>query len=219
MLPRLKRRMQAGESLTLVAYGDSICEVGRTPGYFGGATSAEGNWAQQLQGLLRQSLAQNDIKVISFGVGGQNSYEGLGRLDYLPALNADLVMFEFGANDRGFHPLPPEASYLAMKSLAEGARLRYEMDVLILIPGFFNPLTSQHEHVLEIVAAIRQAAIDSQSMLVDIRSVMLQATDSGKYWADYHNGESDCHPNDRGHSLWAQTVAAALLNELIPVKE
>lgn len=214
MLPRSKQRLKAGETLSMVAYGDSICEVGRTPGYFGGATSAEENWACQLQDLLAESLPQQDIKVKSFGVGGQNSYEGLGRLDSLPAFNADLVMYEFGANDCAFHPLPPAASYLAMKSLAEGARLRYDMDVLIIIPGLFNPTQSSPEHVAEMAEAIRQAALDSQTMVADVRNAVLKATNQGRNWSDYHNGDSDCHPNNRGHALWAETVCAALVTEL-----
>lgn len=210
MLPRSKKMLQTGTPITMVAYGDSICEVGRTPGYFGGADSAELNWAGQLQTLLIAAYPQQFIKVINFGVGGQNSYEGLGRLDYLPALNADLVMFEFGANDCGFHPIPPDASYLAIKSLSEGARVRYDMDVLIIIPGFFNPILSPPAHVLETAEAIRQAAIDTQTLVVDIRSAMLTATDQGQNWADYHNGASDCHPNNRGHALWGQTVSNSI---------
>ena len=45
-------KLNNGESVNIVAFGDSITEVDRTPGYFGGATAKSKNWAQQLKKML-----------------------------------------------------------------------------------------------------------------------------------------------------------------------
>ena len=214
MLTRMHRRMAEGDTITVVAYGDSISEVGRTPGFFGGASSAAFNWAQQLQGLLRSAYPANTMVVKNFGIGGQNSYEGLGRLDALAALEPDVVIIAFGANDAKFHLLDPAATYLAQKTLVENARYMYQVDVLVVISPLDNPRASLMQHVDDTRAAIRAAATETNAPVIDIHRAMLDATEQGVRWAEYHNGAADCHPNDRGHAVWAETAFAALQREL-----
>jgi acyl-CoA thioesterase I len=205
-LPRTRELIAAGKPVRVVCYGDSISEVGRSPGYHGGATTPEKNWGQQLGGLLRQQWPKVAFTVLNFGIGGQNSYEGLGRLDWLAELKPDLVLIAFGANDCGYHYLIPTETGLAIKSMVEGVRGRYGADVMVLCSGGESPLQPSWQHADETIAATRQAATETKAPFVDIRAAVLQATDHGKRWSEFHNGIQDCHPNDRGHELWATTV-------------
>ena len=203
-------RLAANQPVRIVLYGDSISEVGRTPGYFGGASRPEMNWGKQLQALLANEFPGRQFIVESFGIGGQNTYEGLGRLDWLDSYQADLVLIAFGANDCGWHPIPPESTQTAMTSLVEGIQFRSGSDVVIVGAGGDNPADPLMTHLAETLDAERKAAEAAGVPFVDLRRVMLDLTDNGKRWEAYHNGIQDCHPNDRGHGIWAVTVCEAI---------
>lgn len=190
----------------IVAYGDSISQVGRGPTWFGGASCREMNYAQQLGRLLAEAYPRVRFEVEHFGIGGQNAYEGLGRLDGLAAFRPDWVLVAFGANDCGYHFLPPEATQLALETLIDAIRSRYGAEVLVLCTGGDNPAAPRFVHLDETVAATRKAAERKGAPFVDIRAAVLAATHNGACWTDFHNGLQDCHPNDRGHAVWARAV-------------
>ena len=209
-LPFTAARLAAGKPVHIVLYGDSISEVGRTPNYFGGATCRDKNWGERLGALLGRRYRHARFRVSHFAIGGQNAYEGLGRLDWLTALKPDLVLIEFGANDCGWHFIPPAATGLAVGSLVEGIRARTSADVVIVIPGGDNPQSPTMRHLDQTLRALRRTAAVRQSPVVDVRAAILRATQNGRHWTAYHNGLQDCHPNDRGHAVWAQAACAAI---------
>ena len=206
MLDRTRKLIQQNKTVRLVAYGDSISEAGRTPGWFGGASRLANNWAQRLGALLRAAHPRAGFDVINFGIGGQNTYEGLGRLDWLAPLNPDLVIIEFGANDTGWHLLQPDETYTATKFLVDSIVVRHNADVVMLGEGGDNPQSSVHQHLAETIAAQRRVAEECGLPFVDLRSAIVAATDNGRRWTDFHSGPQDCHPNDRGHAVWAEAA-------------
>ena len=194
----------------MVFYGDSISEVGRTPNWFGGATAAERNWGQQLCALLGAAFPACRFVGEHFGIGGQNTYEGLGRLDGLAPLAPELVFVAFGANDCGFHTLAPDETRLALTHLLDGIAARTQADAVVLSSACFNPQSPLYPHVPETIAAQRAVAGEKQVLFVDLQAAVREATGNGARWSEFHNGVQDCHPNDAGHALWARTVLAAV---------
>lgn len=214
MLQRVRQRMATGEPVTIVVYGDSISEVGRTPGYFGGASCAEAHWGNRLGDLLRQAYPGQAFLIKHFGVGGQNSYEGLGRLDWLTPYAPDLVLLAFGTNDCGWHPLCPTDTREAYWYLIGGVQERFGADVVVVGPGCDNPQDPVMRHVEETVAIIQSMAEEKGVPFVNIRQTMLAETHNGERWEQYHHSRQDCHPTDPGHQVWAQTVFSVLQREL-----
>jgi len=214
MLDRTREKLGRGEPVTIVLYGDSISEVGRSPGYFGGASSAENNWGQVLGRMLNETAPHHRFAVRHFAIGGQNTYEGLGRLDWLAEHEPDLVIVAFGANDCGHQFIEPEATGRALRTLVEGISGRYGADVVIATAGGENPLEPTWRHPDETLAVQRQVAEETHSLLLDVRLAVLAATRDGKDWGDFHNGPQDCHPNDRGHEVWARAAFAVLSEAL-----
>lgn len=214
MLAHVNARLAANAPVHIVAYGDSISEVGRTPGFFGGASSAEMNWASQLQRLLAAAYPTAHFAMAHFGIGGQNSYEGYGRVDWLRPYQPDLVLVAFGANDAGWHQLPPEATRTALAALVEWIQAILHVDVLLLGAGGDNPHAPYLAHVDDTLAATRAAAEQRAVPYVDIRAAILAATANGACWEDYHSNRQDCHPNDAGHAVWARAVLDVLQREL-----
>jgi lysophospholipase L1-like esterase len=146
MLDKIRKLIQEHKPIRTTLYGDSICEVGRSPTYFGGASCAAQNWGQQLGRLLQKHYPTSPFTVTHFAIGGQNSFEGLGRLDGLAEHQPDLVLLSFGANDCGYHFLPPEATYQAQRELIGVTRGRFGADFVVIAMGGENPLFPTWRH-------------------------------------------------------------------------
>ena len=77
MLERTSERIARGEAVNVISYGDSISTV--KPGYFGGASCAQMNWAHHLQPLHAPNYTRAPFFATPFGVGRQKPNERLGR--------------------------------------------------------------------------------------------------------------------------------------------
>ena len=208
MLARTKQLIAGKKPVRGVLYGDSISEV--KTGWSGGAKTPEANWGAVLAKRLGEAYPGAAFTVQHFAIGGQNSYEGLGRLDGLEAFKPDLVLVAFGANDCCFHYLLPEETKLALTALATGIRQRFGADVVLVGTGGDNPLKPFFRHLDETLAAQRRAASDAGVPFVAPRAAVLDATENGKRWAEFHLGADNCHPNDKGHLAWAEAALAAI---------
>jgi len=214
VLARTAEILREARPVRMVLYGDSISESGRTQGWFGGAADAASNWGSRLAALLNESRTAGAFEAIHFGIGGQNTYEGLGRLDDLAALKPDLVLVEFGANDMGWHHLQPDETRVALKTLVEWIRIRHGADVVVVGSGGDNPLQPTLTHVAETLAAQCEAAQECGVPFADVRRDVLAATLDGKLWESFHNGQQDCHPNDKGHAVWARAAFNTIVSHL-----
>ena len=213
VLDRTRKIIEDGGTVRMILYGDSISEVGRTPAWFGGASCLANNYGQQLAAMLREGYPQAAFEAINFGVGGQNTYEGLGRIDYLAPLKPDLVLLEFGANDAGFHFLIPEETQLALKTLVEWIQWRHSCDVVVVGMGGNNPLAATPA-CDPTIAVQRRVAEELHVPFAHLRTALLAATDNGRRWADFHMDADNCHPNDRGHRVWAEAMFAVIQQNL-----
>jgi lysophospholipase L1-like esterase len=208
MLEHTQKLIAEKKPVNVVLYGDSISEV--KAGWNGGAKSPEANWGAVLVKRLGEVYPGSAFTIHHFAIGGQNSYEGLGRLDGLEAFKPDLVLVAFGANDCCYHYLLPEETQLALTTLAKDIRKRFGADVVMVGTGGDNPLKPFFKHLDETVAAQRLAAADAKVPFVDVRAAVLKATGNGQRWAEFHINDSNCHPVDKGHFVWAEAVFQAV---------
>lgn len=204
-LARTRRLVAERKPVRVVAYGDSISEV--KTGWNGGAKSPEANWAAVLVKRLGEQHPGSEFSLRHFAIGGQNTYEGLGRLDGLEAHAPDLVLVAFGANDCCHHFLEPAETGQALAALVADIRKRFAADVVLVGTGGDNPQQPFFRHLDETLAAQREVAAEAGVPFVDVREAILAATAGGDRWAEFHLGAGNCHPNDAGHAVWA---AAAL---------
>jgi lysophospholipase L1-like esterase len=214
MLPRVQQRIAEQRPIQIVLFGDSISEVGRSPKWNGGASEPVANWGSQLVQLLASEYPHSIFSVAHFAIGGQNTYEGLGRLDALAPFNPDLVLLQFGTNDCCFHYLLPDETKLALTTMATEIRNRFDADVVIMSTGGDNPLKATFRHLDETISAQCQAAAEANVPFLDMRAAILAATEYGRQWSDFHLSADNCHPNDKGHQVWAQAAFAAICEAL-----
>ncbi len=206
MLAKTKQLIAEKKPVRVVLYGDSISEVGRSPNWNGGAKTPDANWGAVLVKRLNEAYPGSKFSVHHFAIGGQNTYEGLGRLDWLEPLKPDLVLVAFGANDCGYHFLIPEETKLALTSLAKGIMERYGADVVVCSTAGDNPLKPFFKHLDETLKVQREAAQECGVPFVDMRSAILAATENGKRWTEFHFDEGNCHPTDPGQAVWAEAA-------------
>jgi len=212
MLPRTQQLIAAKKPVRVVLYGDSISEV--KPGWNGGAKTPEANWGAVLVKRLGEAYTGSEFTVHHFSIGGQNSYEGLGRIDWLEPFKPDLVLVAFGANDCSHHFLIPEETQLALTTLATEIRKRYDADVVLVSTGGDKPPKPFFRHLDETVAAQRAAAAEAGVPFVDMRTAVLKATENGRRWAEFHFNEENCHPTNKGHEVWAEAAARVVLQAI-----
>jgi len=211
-LSRTQQLIADNKPIRVVLYGDSISEV--KPRWNGGAKTPETNWGSVLVKRLSEQYTDSEFTVHHFSIGGQNSYEGLGRIDWLEPFKPDLVLVAFGANDCCHHFLIPEETQLALTTLATEIRKRYGADVVLVSTGGDNPLKPFFRHLDETVAAQRAAAAEAGVPFVDMRAAVLEATENGRRWAEFHFNEENCHPTDKGHEVWAEAAAEVVLQAI-----
>ena len=212
MLTRTQQLIARKKPVRVVLYGDSISEVKK--GWNGGAKTPEANWGAVLVERLGEAYPGSTLTVHHFAIGGQNSYEGLGRLDYLEPLKPDLVLVAFGANDCCHHFLIPEETKLALTTLAVEIPKRFGADVVLVSTGGDNPLKPFFRHLDETLKAQKEAAAEAKVPFVDMRGAILKATENGKRWAEFHFNEENCHPTDKGHMVWAEAALEVIRERL-----
>lgn len=208
MLSRTRQLIAEKKPVRVVLYGDSISEVKK--GWNGGAKTPEQNWGAVLVKKLQETYPGSAFSVHHFAIGGQNSYEGLGRLDGLEAFKPDLVLVAFGANDCGHHFLIPEETKLALTTLATEINKRFGVDVILVGTGGDNPLKPFFRHLDETLKAQKEAAAEAKVPFVDMRAGILAATENGQRWAEFHFNADNCHPTNKGHEVWAEAVLAGI---------
>ena len=207
-LDHTRQLIAAHKPVRVVLYGDSISEV--KEGWSGGASAPDNNWGAVLVQKLNEAHPDSEFSIRHFAIGGQNTYEGLGRLRYLKKHQPDLVLVAFGANDCNHHEISPEATKRALTELIGETEERFGADVVVVSTGGDNPQKPFFQHLEETVQAQREAASETDVPFVNVRTAMLKATDDGDNWGEYHLNPGNCHPNDAGHEVWAKTVFEAL---------
>ena len=212
-LQRTHEKIATNQELRIVLWGDSISEVGRSERWNGGATSQAKHWGAVLIRELQHHFPNVKYTLIHAGIGGQNSYEGLGRLDELTRLKPDLVIVAFGANDCCYHFLQPDQTFCAMNEML--ARISLYSDVLCIGTAGSNPRDEKFLHTDETIAATARAAQMQHVQFIDMRKTMLIATNDDNDWGKFHLSPMNCHPNDAGHEIWGTTIAKALINVLL----
>lgn len=210
-LARIAAKLRDGKPITVVLWGDSISEVGRSARWHGGASAPDKNFGAVLVNMLRARFPKSQFKLIHGGIGGQNTYEGLGRLDALFAHAPDLVIVEFGTNDTAHHYLLPEETGQAMEEMLR--KIKAVADVVCVGTGGNAP-GQKFLHVQETIEATRAAAAKQSVIFVDIRRVMMEATGQGANWGEFHVNAGNCHPNDRGHVVWAKAIFESFIQGL-----
>lgn len=207
--PRREASTQARPEVIL-CFGDSI-----TFGY-GVAPVEKEAYPARLQRLLDGKYGEGAFKVVSSGVPGEDTTQGLARIDAVLAENKpQWVFILYGTNDlwtsRGVPRETTNANLRAMIRKALG-------DAAVII-ATLPPVWRDEARVAEINGIIKVIAVEEDVPLVDLNGRLTAAIKSrGDFasesaWREFYNWSDEdrgLHPNENGY----QIIAAAWLEAL-----
>lgn len=197
LLPRTLTKLKRGESLRIVAFGDSI-----TAG--GDATRPElifwKRWADELQ----RKYPAATIEAINGATGGDTTRNGLDRLtEKVLKEKPDLVLVGFGMNDhnKGGFGTPVEVFAQNLETMIDRIRKESGAEIILLSTFPPNPKWRYGSHNMPAYADATEAvARRKQCAYVDIYGNWV-ALASRKKPEDLL-GNNINHPNDFGHWMY-----------------
>ncbi|MEI2724839.1 MAG: SGNH/GDSL hydrolase family protein [Verrucomicrobiota bacterium] len=200
-LPKTRKKLSAGEKIRIVAYGDSITA--------GGDASATGlifweRWAD----ALRQKYPRATIEAINGATGGDSTVQGLQRLpEKVLAQKPDLVLIGFGMNDHNRGGVPPAAFAGNLRTMIDHIRADTGAEIVLFSAFPPNPKWHYGTHNMAAYAAATEAvAREKNCAFADVYHHWMEFAEKKK--PEDLLGNNINHPNDFGHWIYFQALAA-----------
>lgn len=208
-LPKTMKKLQSGERLRILAWGDSVTVGMYVPDW------ERNRWQEQFVARLRQRFPKADIELLTEAWGGRTTGSYLNEppgsehnyREKVLATKPDLIVSEF-VNDAGLNPQQVEERY--GKLLADFQEIGAEW--IILTPHYVRPdwmgLTREREIDVDprpYVAGLRQFATHHPVALADA------SLRYGRLWRQglpYNTLMMNAinHPDARGMKLFADSL-------------
>jgi lysophospholipase L1-like esterase len=211
-LPRVAKRIAAGEPVTIIAFGSST-----TVGF--GTSSPSYTYPNRLADQLRRKFPDSTITVINRGIGGQDTPEMMKRFDtdVLDA-NPDLVIWQLGTNTviKG-----TESDVTATRALVEDGLSRLQardIDVVLIDPQYAPAVTAKQENASRMVKLIGDIAKLRHVGLFPRFEVMKQWHEIDKMPLDSFVNADGLHMNDWGYACFAQLLGDTIIKGVGQVK-
>jgi len=206
-LPRTTQRLQRGQGLSVVLLGDSI-STGCNASGWAGTAPFQPPWQDLLVQHL-QAWRVGRITLTNLAVGGTSTPWGITKVSEVVAAKPDLVVLAFGMNDSAGRPA---AEYRAnMQAMIEQIREGVPEAEFILtatMRGNADWVTLKQELFGEYRDALQELT-GPGVVLADLTSVWTEFLKRKRDSDLTGNGVN--HPNDFGHRVYAQVMAALLL--------
>jgi lysophospholipase L1-like esterase len=205
-LSRTVARLKSREPVSIVVLGDSISTGDNASGKFNSPPRQPG-YAE----LLRRHLAARfggAVRMTNLSVGGVDSRWGLAQVEKVVALRPDLVILAFGMNDASGRAPAEYAGNI--KAAIEKTRARLpDCEFILTATMLANPDWTGLKHKL---------FPSYRDRLRELSGPGIALADLTAIWTEFHRRKPDRdftgngvnHPNDFGHRVYAQVLAATL---------
>jgi lysophospholipase L1-like esterase len=211
-LPRVARRIAAGDPVTIVAFGSST-----TVGF--GTSSLAYTYPSRLADQLRRAFPTADITIINRGRGGQDAPEMVARLQ-TAVLDADpdLVIWQLGTNTVVKGSADDVAATTAL--VEDGiARLQARgIDVVLIDPQYVPAVTARSDNAGRMVKLMAEVAKLKNVPLFPRFEVMRQWHEDDKLPFDKFVIGDGLHMNDWGYACFAQLLGDTIIASVGKVK-
>ena len=209
LTPKALRKLQVGEPLRILAWGDSVTVGTYVPDY------ARNRWQEQFVARLRERFPKAKIDLVTEAWGGRNTASYLGELpgsdhnyrEKVLGAKPDLIVSEF-VNDAGLNPAQVEERYSKLLGDFQGIGAEW----IILTPHYVRPdwMGLNRERDIDddprpYVAGLRSFAMKHDVALADA------AKRYGRLWRQGipHSTimlNSINHPDARGMKIFADAL-------------
>lgn len=211
-LPRVARRIAAGEPVTIVAFGSST-----TVGF--GTSSPAYTYPNRLADQLRRKFPTSDITIINRGMGGQDAPEMMKRFD-AAVLDADpdLVIWQLGTNTvvKG-----SESDVAATAALLEDGIARLQargIDVVLIDPQYVPAVAAKTENASRMVKLLGDVAKLKNVSVFPRFEVMRQWHEDEKLPFEKFVIGDGLHMNDWGYACFAQLLGDTIIKSVGQVR-
>jgi acyl-CoA thioesterase-1 len=208
-LSRILAKLANGEAVNYVVFGDSIST--------GAEVSEEANkFYNRFAETLRKRFPGAVIDVRMKAIGGESSEGGLKRLqDDVIAQAPDLVTIGYGMNDQnkqanGTNATSPSQFERNIATMIEAVQKHTEADIVLITPCLPNPLWKYASpNVTDYADKLRELGFKYRIGIADLQRIWLNELAAGKTHESLLINNVN-HPNDYGHSLYAQALNVLL---------
>jgi lysophospholipase L1-like esterase len=216
-LPKTLARLRAGEPLRILLIGDSIAEGGDASKFMKlppGLPSFAEQVAKGLERAYRSPVTLNNVAQTGWTsrIGAALAVRG-----NLGVRNSDLIIVAFGMNDVTIRRAPNEngpAVYArSIGTIIDGIRGRAPGAEFILVSTMFGNINLELypvDHYPIYRDQLRRLAGPGVA-LADLTAIWEEMLKRKSVFDFLGNGLN--HPNDFGHSLYAQTILALLVDD------
>jgi acyl-CoA thioesterase I len=197
------QKLQKGDKLKLVAFGDSITAGGE-------ASETNLIYWQRWANFLQQKYPKASIEAINGATGGDTTRNGLERLNTkVISQQPDLVLIAFGMNDHNIQPfgVPLDEFKKNLGTLIDRIRSDSKGGTDILLVSAFPPNPQWHygSHRMEQYAQATEAvAQEKQCAFADVYNHWITLTEHKKPEDLLANNIN--HPNDFGHWIYFEAL-------------
>jgi lysophospholipase L1-like esterase len=206
-LPRCASKLAAQSPLMIVTLGDSIAAGANASGMYGAKP-----YQPAFPELVRCHLSERHggpVAMTNLSVGGMDTAWGITQVDKVVAARPDLVILAFGMNDSAGRTAP-EYQANTRKTIDAIRQELPECEFVLVASMLGNRdwVRLKHELFPQYRVAL-QALCQRGIALADVTMVWSKILEHKKDWDQTGNGVN--HPNDFGHRVYAQQIAALLL--------
>jgi acyl-CoA thioesterase I len=200
-LPKTRQKLEAGEKVRIVAFGDSI-----TAG--GDASEPALIFWESWAAALRVKYPRASIEINNGATGGDATVQGLQRVqEKVLQQKPDLVLIGFGMNDHNRNGVPLDKFAANLRTLID--RIRAETGAEIILFSAFPPNPKWHfgSHNMQAYAdATERVAREEHCAFADVYHYWMSLADPKKPEDLLANNIN--HPNDYGHWIYFQALQA-----------
>ncbi len=200
-LPRFRGKLARGETVRMIAFGDSITA--------GGDVSRPGlSFWQRWAGALERRWPHARVDALNGATGGDSTVQGLQRLSAkVLQLQPDLVLVGFGMNDHNLGGVPVDQFRANLEEMVRRIRADTQAEVILFSSFPPNPRWHYGSHRMEAYAAATAAAAQATHCAYADVYTNWQTVVARKKCEDVL-GNNINHPNDFGHGIYFQVFEA-----------
>lgn len=209
-LPRVARKLAAGEPVIIVAFGSSS-----TAGY--GVTSSDYTYPNRLAAQLHRQYPTADITVVNNGKGGEDAPEMMARLQTAVIdMKPDLVIWQVGTNAVLRNLDPAETGRMVEEGVgriqATGA------DLVLVDPQYSPAVNAKAESANNMVRLLGKIA-ELRHVGIFPRFEVMREWHEGQSMAfDSFVIADGLHMNDWGYACFAQLLGDNIIRSVGQIK-
>jgi lysophospholipase L1-like esterase len=206
-LPRTLSKLTRRQPLSIVVLGDSISTGANASGVFD-ATPFQPAYPELIRAHLEHHY-QGKVTLENLSVGGKDTPWALGMIDKVVELKPNLVIVAFGMNDAAGRPASEYQEHI--QKLIGSVRERLpECEFILVAPMLGNPDWTRLKQELFPQYRDKLKELTGPGIAVaDLTSIWTRFLELKRDWDQTGNGVN--HPNDFGHRVYAQVIAALLV--------